>query len=76
MQKCFACNRKLGQNPHHVDTRDDQWVAVGSECYKEIKKAGEKGWVHPKLGGLKLWLISEKDWIIGNRATGGGEFIK
>jgi len=70
--KCFACDRKLGQNPHHVDTRDDQWVRVGTECYKEIKKSGEKGWRHPK-GGLRLWTIPDKDWLTqAPRITGGG----
>lgn len=56
MRECFACDRKLGKNPHLADTRDDQTVLVGSECYKLIKKAGEKGY-QPPLGGPRLWTI-------------------
>ena len=59
MKKCFACDRKLGQNPYLVDTRDDQLVYVGSECHKEVLKAGNKGY-QPK-GGMKLYPLP-KDW--------------
>ncbi len=73
MNKCFACDRKLGHNPHHVDTRDDQWVVVGSECYKKIKKAGKDGWFYEKCG-LRLWLIPSKDWMNqGPRITRQGK---
>jgi hypothetical protein len=51
---CFACGRKLGNNPRLVDTRDGQMVYVGSECAKKITKAG---WQPPK-GGPKLYPLS------------------
>ena len=57
-EQCFACGKKLGKNPKVVDTRDDQKVFVGSECYKEIKKTGENGWQIPGLK-LRLYLICE-----------------
>ncbi len=55
MKNCFACGKKLGKNPCVVDTRDSQFVFVGSECYKEIKRAGETGY-QPPLGGPRLWV--------------------
>lgn len=54
--RCFACDRMLGHNPHLVDTRDAQTVFVGSECFKLIKAAGNKGWQPPK-GGPRLYLL-------------------
>ena len=59
MTKCFACNRKLGINPPVADTRDDQRVFVGSDCYLKIKKAGETGY-QPPLGGPKLWTLPKR----------------
>jgi hypothetical protein len=58
-ERCFACGKRLGKNPTLVDTRDDQKVFVGSECAKEVKKAGEQGWFpmnnyHPQ-GGVRLY---------------------
>lgn len=53
--ECFACGRKTGKTPQLVDTRDDQLVYVGSECFKLIKAAGEGGYQPPK-GGPRLWL--------------------
>ncbi len=54
--KCFACGRKLGKNPHRVDTHEDQQPFVGRECFKLIKAAGEAGY-QPPLGGPRLWII-------------------
>ena len=54
--KCFACDKPLGFNPAVADTRDDQYVNVGSECYKLIKQAGEVGY-QPPLGGPKLYTL-------------------
>ena len=52
MKRCFACDRKLGKNPHVAVTVDlAQTVYVGSECYKQI---GENGWQPPK-GGPRLY---------------------
>ena len=57
---CFACDRKLGRNPKLVDTRDDQTVYVGTECYKLVMAAGEKGY-QPPAGGPRLYpLKTEK----------------
>jgi hypothetical protein len=54
--KCFACERKLGGDPHLVDTRNGLEVFVESECYKLIEKAGETGYQSPS-GGPRLWLL-------------------
>lgn len=51
--KCFACGRKLGQNPYHAVTIDDQLVKIGTECRKMILAAGEDGW-QPAKGGPKI----------------------
>jgi hypothetical protein len=59
-RKCFACGRKLGSNPYPVDTRDDQWVYVGSECYKLIMRAGLEGY-QPPLGGPRLYVLTRED---------------
>lgn len=55
-EKCFACGRKLGKKPQRVDTRDDQTVFVGRECYKLIVLSGEMGY-QPPTGGPKLYLL-------------------
>lgn len=55
-EKCFACGRQLGKTPHRVDTRDDQTVFVGRECYKLIERAGETGYQPPR-GGPRLYLL-------------------
>lgn len=74
MNRCFACNRILGKNPHLVDTRDDQLVYVGKECFKLVVKAGEEGYRYPGIGP-KLWLVKTEDlqkWqvnIMGNTCT-------
>jgi hypothetical protein len=57
-ERCFACGRKLGRNPHLVDTRGGQAVFVGRECFKLIQVAGDTGY-QPK-GGPRLWLLSGK----------------
>ena len=57
--RCFACDRKLGQNPYPADTRDAQWVYVGTECYKRIKAAGDAGY-QPPLGGPRLYFITRE----------------
>lgn len=58
-ERCFACGRKLGKNPKLVDTRDDQKVFVGRECYKKVVEAGEKGYQYPGIGP-KLYLLKEE----------------
>lgn len=55
-ERCFACDKPLGENPHLVDTRDCQTVYVGSECFKQISKAGNDGYQPPK-GGPRLYLF-------------------
>lgn len=61
--KCFACNKTLKSRPYPVDTRDDQVVMVGPECFKHIKKAGADGY-QPPLGGPKLyWPVLEENAV-------------
>lgn len=55
-ERCFACDRALGRNPYRVDTRDDQTVFVGVECYRLVAAAGEAGYQPPR-GGPRLWLL-------------------
>lgn len=55
-RRCFACGRNVGRNPAMADTRDAQTVEVGRECYKLIKRAGERGY-QPERGGPRLWTI-------------------
>lgn len=57
MDKCFACGRKLGKSPQLVDTRDDQLVFVGRECFKLVQQAGNSGY-QPPLGGPRLFPIT------------------
>ena len=54
--RCFACGRKLGKNPALADTRDDQFVFVGAECFRLIKAAGATGF-QPSRGGPRLYLM-------------------
>lgn len=64
--KCFACDRVLGRNPKQADTRDDQVVLVGSECYSKIKAAGEQGYQPPK-GGPRLFMLPPHSGNCGSR---------
>ena len=50
--KCFACDRKC-KNPALAQTTDGQYVFIGTECLRLIKKAGSGGWQPPK-GGPRL----------------------
>lgn len=56
-EPCFACGKKMRHNIHMVDTRDDQRVFVGGDCYRHVIKAGEVGY-QPPLGGPRLWLLT------------------
>jgi hypothetical protein len=56
--KCFACDKPLNSY-NCVDTRDDQVVFVGSECYRKIIASGETGYQPPK-GGPRLWRVGVK----------------
>lgn len=58
-KRCFACGRKTGRNPRRADTRDDQVVLIGSECYKLIRAAGEAGW-QPPMGGPRLYPLTRE----------------
>lgn len=75
-RRCFARGRKMGRNPALADTRDAQFVFVGSECFKFIKRAGELGW-QPPSGGPRLYVIpkdlsqSEIDAIRGTAKIAG-----
>lgn len=60
-ERCYACGRILRGKPRLVDTRDDQKVYVGPDCYKKIEKAGEAGYkVGPGVNGVRLYIISER----------------
>ena len=52
--RCYACDRKLGARPRVADTRDDQIVVVGPECWRHIRQAGAAGW-QPARGGPRLY---------------------
>lgn len=54
-ERCFACGRPLGRNPRMADTRDEQMVYVGCECWKLIRAAGEAGYQPPR-GGPRLFV--------------------
>ena len=54
--RCYACDKSLGRNPALADTRDNQIVFVGTECSKQIQRAGNAGWQPPK-GGPRLYPI-------------------
>jgi hypothetical protein len=59
--KCYACNRDLiPMDKHTVYTADDQQQFVGPDCYKRIRKAGNKGF-QPKLGGPRLYAEKPMD---------------
>jgi hypothetical protein len=56
MKRCFACGKKLGKNPARVDTMEDQFPFVWTECLKLIIKAGTEGY-QPPQGGPKLYRL-------------------
>lgn len=58
MQKCFACGKALELIRLRVDTRDDQIVFVGPDCFRKVQSAGESGY-QPPLGGPRLWMLEE-----------------
>jgi hypothetical protein len=55
--ECFACGKKVGDNPYVADTRDDQIVFVGRECFKLIAAGGEEEGYQPPLGGPRLYCL-------------------
>ena len=57
LECCFACGRAITRFPPAiVDTRDDQTVYVGPECFQKVKQAGAEGY-QPPMGGPRLWLL-------------------
>jgi hypothetical protein len=57
---CFACGKKIKGRQHLVDCEDDQqFVTVGPDCYKKIKKSGIMGYRPPK-GGPRLVLSNQE----------------
>lgn len=61
--KCFACDKPISQKDgvllHRlVDTRDDQIVFVGSDCFRKVKASGDTGYQPPK-GGPRLYPMPE-----------------
>lgn len=43
-EHCFACGKPITGKPHVAWTNDGQIPWVGSDCYRKIIRAGEKGW--------------------------------
>lgn len=58
MVKCFICGRKLGKKPILADTRDDQKVFIGRECFKKVAASGEQGFpATPYVNGVRVYLL-------------------
>jgi hypothetical protein len=58
--RCFACDRRLGQSSVLVEAEDDQTVYVGRDCARKIEAAGEYGYQPPK-GGPRLYTLKGCD---------------
>ena len=58
--KCYACFKKVS-NPKIVDTHEDQFVHVGSNCFNTIRIAGSQGY-QPTKGGPRLFLMTSERW--------------
>lgn len=43
-QLCFACGKPIRSKGYLVDTRDDQTVYVGPDCFKAIQASGDRGY--------------------------------
>ena len=56
--RCFACDRAIKTEEAAVlaDTRDDQLVYIGRDCFAHVKAGGDAGWQPPK-GGPRLYTI-------------------
>lgn len=59
--RCFACDKPISRKDtillsHEVDTRDDQIVFVGADCFRKVKAAGDAGYQPPK-GGPRLYPV-------------------
>ena len=65
MTNCFACNRIISTTTRIVDTRDNQLVFVGADCYKRIAAAREAGY-QPPQGGPRLYLANKGHAVIKN----------
>ena len=59
-ERCFACDRPITGTPRLADTRDDQIVYVGPDCYRQIVATGEDGY-QPAKGGPKLYPAPARD---------------
>ena len=66
--RCFACNKKLDRSPTIVDTRDGQFVWVGPDCFKMIRKAGEAGY-QPPIRGSENVLNGPRLYTVRNEVT-------
>jgi hypothetical protein len=56
IEKCFLCGRALPKSRQQADTRDDQIVLVGRDCYRKIEAAGEAGYpTSPRPGYVRLY---------------------
>jgi hypothetical protein len=57
IRRCFICNRKVSISAFKADTREDQWVYVGTECRKLITSEGYK-----MANGPTLYPMSNDRW--------------
>lgn len=58
--KCYLCGKPMRER-RLVDTRDDQLVDVGPDCYAKVRAAGEAGYpATPFAKGVRLYLLEEK----------------
>ena len=58
MDRCFACDKPLTRNRFLVDTRDNQKVYVGPDCFKKVVQAGEAGYQPFEDGkSPRLWVL-------------------
>jgi hypothetical protein len=55
-EKCFACGKALPKSKKMADTRDDQIVWVGPDCYRNILAAGEAGYQPPRYLQQGKWI--------------------
>jgi hypothetical protein len=59
-EKCFLCFRPLkSATKMQADTRDDQIVYVGPDCYNRIQLSGDNGIPVSHSPGLFLYPLSK-----------------
>ncbi len=54
--RCYICGKKFqSAKRYQVDTRDDQIVYVGPDCYKRVMAAGDEGFAPLPKGYVKFY---------------------